>query len=148
MNDLLTREQVANILQVDIRNIINWEKDFSAFFSARDKKTGRYNDYDLELMAQIRELLEVELYTIEGAKRRLELTKIANGALGIEQNFKTTVFFMFSTIMQELERAREESRYLADQLELLRKERGRMLDNLKKEQKKTLWRFIYDRLSG
>ena len=148
MTGVLNIDQVAHILQVDIDVLKEWEIEFASYFSKNAKKPVCYDETDLETFAQIKELLEVELYTLEGAKRRLELTTLANGALGIEQNFKTTVFFMFSTIMQELERSREESRHLAYQLEMLRKEKGNIQEILKEEQRKTLWRFLVDRLGS
>jgi hypothetical protein len=91
---------------------------------------------------KIKELLHAELYTLNGAKRRLELDRSLSSALGIDHNFKTTVFFMFSAIMEELQNAREESRNLAKQLELLRKQKLSIEEQLFEEQNKGLLEFF------
>jgi DNA-binding transcriptional MerR regulator len=146
----LTIDQVSNVLQTEISTIRYWEKEFSEFLKIKCPKGQRvrYTEEHLETFAQIKELLYTELYTIKGAKRRLELERTLTSALGLEQNFKTTVFFMFSAIIQELQKTREESKNLARQLELLRKEKERIEERLTEEQQKSLWRFLTDKFGA
>jgi len=140
----LTIDQASNILQVEVSTLRYWEKEFSDFLNIKCPKgqRARYTEENLEVFAQIKELLYNEQYTIKGAKRRLEMERTLTSALGIEANFKTTVFFMFSAIIQELQKTREESKKLARQLELLRKEKEEIEDKLSEEQQKTLWQFL------
>lgn len=140
----LTIDQVSNILQVEISTLRYWEKEFNQFLNIKCPKgqRARYTEESIEIFAQIKELLYNEQYTIKGAKRRLEMERTLTSALGIEANFKTTVFFMFSAIIQELQKAREESKKLAHQLELLRKEKEEVEYRLTEEQQKSLWRFL------
>jgi DNA-binding transcriptional MerR regulator len=145
----LTIDQVSNILQVEVSTIRYWEKEFNQFLKINCPKGQRvrYNEEHLEVFAQIKELLYTEQYTIKGAKRRMELDRTLTSALGVEHNFRTTVFFMFSAIIQELQKSREESKNLAHQLELLRKEKERVEEKLNEEQQKTLWKFLTSKFS-
>lgn len=150
MRASLSVHQVSNILQVEVSTIRFWEKEFDEFLkiTCPKGKRIRYNETHLEIFGQIKELLYTEQYTIKGAKRRLELERTLTSALGIEQNFKSTVFFMFSAIMQELQKSREESRKLGHQLELLRKEKEEVEEKLSDEQQKSLWKFMADKISS
>ncbi|MGI6712966.1 MAG: MerR family transcriptional regulator [Bacillota bacterium] len=149
MDATLTIDQVSNILQVEVSTIRYWEKEFNQFLKINCPKGQRvrYNEEHLEVFAQIKELLYTEQYTIKGAKRRMELDRTLTSALGVEHNFRTTVFFMFSAIIQELQKSREESKNLAHQLELLRKEKERVEEKLNEEQQKTLWKFLTSKFS-
>lgn len=149
MDATLTIDQVSNILQVEVSTIRYWEKEFNQFLKINCPKGQRvrYNEEHLEDFAQIKELLYTEQYTIKGAKRRMELDRTLTSALGVEHNFRTTVFFMFSAIIQELQKSREESKNLAHQLELLRKEKERVEEKLNEEQQKTLWKFLTSKFS-
>jgi len=140
----LTIDQVGNILQVEVSTIRYWEKEFNEFLNINCPKGQRvrYTEEHLEIFGQIKELLYNEQYTIKGAKRRLEMERTLTSALGVEPNFKTTVFFMFSAIIQELQKTREESKKLAHQLELLRKEKEEVEERLTEEQQKSLWKFL------
>lgn len=140
----LTIDQVGNILQVEVSTLRYWEKEFNDFLNINCPKGQRvrYTEENLETFLQIKELLYNEQYTIKGAKRRLEMERTLTSALGIESNFKTTVFFMFSAIIQELQKTREESKKLSCQLELLRKEKEEVEDRLTEEQQKSLWKFL------
>jgi DNA-binding transcriptional MerR regulator len=140
----LTIDQVSNILQVEVSTLRYWEKEFSEFLNIKCQKgqRARYTEESVEMFSQIKELLYNEQYTIKGAKRRLEMERTLTSALGIEANFKTTVFFMFSAIIQELQKAREESKKLAHELELLRKEKEEIEYRLTEEQQKSLWKFL------
>ena len=110
MTEKLTIQQVSNILQVEVSTLRFWEKEFEEFLNLKSNRGTRkkYGQDQLEVFAQIKELLQSEQYTIKGAKRRLELDKTLTSALGIDQNFKTTVFHMFTDIMEELQKARKE----------------------------------------
>lgn len=147
MEPNLTIDQVSNILQTEVSTIRYWEKEFNDFLKINCPKGQRirYTEEHLEVFGQIKELLYAELYTIKGAKRRMELERTLTSTLGLEHNFKTTVFFMFSAIIQEMQKTREESKNLARQLELLRKEKERVEERLTEEQQKSLWRFFTDK---
>lgn len=140
----LTIDQASNILQVEVSTLRYWEKEFNDFLNINCPKGQRvrYTEESLEIFLQIKELLYNEQYTIKGAKRRLEMERTLTSALGIDANFKTTVFFMFSAIIQELQKTREESKKLSYQLELMRKEKEAVEDRLTEEQQKSLWKFL------
>ncbi|MEL7567805.1 MAG: MerR family transcriptional regulator [Dehalobacterium sp.] len=140
----LTIDQASNILQVEVSTLRYWEKEFNDFLNINCPKgqRARYTEESLEIFIQIKELLYNEQYTIKGAKRRLEMERTLTSALGIDANFKTTVFFMFSAIIQELQKSREESKKLSHQLELLRKEKEAVEDKLSEEQQKSIWKFL------
>ncbi|NLC76996.1 MAG: MerR family transcriptional regulator [Clostridia bacterium] len=150
MSDKLTIQQVSSILQVEVSTLRFWEKEFEEFFNIKEPK-GRRKRYDqnhLELFSQIKELLQTEQYTIKGAKRRLELERTLACAMGVDHNLKTTVFFMFSAIMEELGKAREESRRLADEVRHLRSLKEAAEIKLLEEQNKSLLEFLRDKLQA
>jgi len=143
----LTEKEVGEILQIGRSTLEDWLDQFSDFFSVSAAQ-GEFNEEDLETLTQIKELLQTELYTPAGAHRRLTIDRTLNSALGLEQNFKNTVFFMFSAIMEELRAAREESERLAQQLQALDLEKTLVEARLLAEQNKGLWEFIKGRLGG
>ncbi len=149
MPEKLTINQVSDILQVEPSTIRFWEKEFEEYLKVDCTKgrRKRYTEENLELFSSIKELLYTEQYTIKGAKRRLELDKALTSALGIEQNFKDTVVFMLSSIMEEMQKAREESRNLAKQVEMLRFEKQDMQERLIEEQNKGLIDFLMDKVA-
>jgi DNA-binding transcriptional MerR regulator len=148
LTEKLTIQQVSNILQVEVSTLRFWEKEFEEFLNLKSNRGTRkkYGQDQLEVFAQIKELLQSEQYTIKGAKRRLELDKTLTSALGIDQNFKTTVFHMFTAIMEELQKAREESKKLAYEVQLLRTEKEMIEGKLLEEQNKGLLEFLKDKL--
>jgi len=148
MEKNLTIQQVADILQVETSTVRFWEKEFAEFLDTRARKGQhkRFTHRHLEMLAQIKELLYTEMYTIKGAKRRLEMERTMSGALGIESNFKTTVFFMFSAIMQELQSYREESRKLGEKVRELHKQKARIEEMLIEERNKGFLDFIKDKI--
>ena len=145
----LTINQVSDILQVEASTIRFWEKEFEEYLKVDCTKgrRKRYTEENLELFSSIKELLYTEQYTIKGAKRRLELDQALTSALGIEQNFKDTVVFMLSSIMEEMQKAREESRRLAEQVELLRYEKQDIEGKLLEAQNRGLIEFLMDKVS-
>lgn len=145
----LTINQVSDILQVEPSTIRFWEKEFEDYLKVDCSKgrRKRYTEENLEMFSSIKELLYTEQYTIKGARRRLELDKALTSALGIEQNFKDTVVFMLSSIMEEMQKAREESRRLAEQVELLRYEKQDMEEKLIEAQNRNLFEFLKDKVS-
>lgn len=145
----LTINQVSDILQVESSTIRYWEKEFGEFLKVSCSKgtRKRYTEDNLEMFSSIKELLYTEQYTIKGAKRRLELDLSLTSALGIEQNFKDTVVFMLSSIMEEMQLAREESRNLAKQVELLRCEKQNIENRLIEAQNRGLLEFLADKVS-
>ncbi|WP_227765927.1 MerR family transcriptional regulator [Zhaonella formicivorans] len=148
MTEKLTIQQVSHILQVEVSTLRFWEKEFEEYLQLKGNKGARkrYNQDQLEVFSQIKELLQTEQYTIKGAKRRLELDRTLASALGVEQNFKTTVFHMFNAIMEELQKAREESKKLAHEVQLLRTEKELIEGKLLEEQNKGLFEFLRDKL--
>lgn len=148
MAEKLTIQQLSNILQVEVSTLRFWEKEFEEFLNLKNSRgtRKRYGQDQLEVFSKIKELLQSEQYTIKGAKRRLELDKTLTSALGIEQNFKTTVFQMFTAIMEELQNAREESKKLAYEVQLLRTEKEMIEEKLLEEQNKGLFEFLRDKL--
>jgi len=150
LSEKLTINQVSEILQVEPSTIRFWEKEFAEYLKINcpKGKRKRYTEEHLETFSQIKELLYTEQYTIKGAKRRLELEKTLTSALGIEHNFKNTVVFMLSSIMEELQKAREESKKLARQVELLRLEKKSIQDRLLEEQNKSLLEFLRGKITS
>lgn len=150
MSEKLTIQQISNILQVEVSTLRFWEKEFEDYLNIKGNKGARkrYTQDQLEIFAQIKELLQTEQYTIKGAKRRLELDRTLASALGVEQNFKTTVFHMFNAIMEELQKAREESRRLAHEVQLLRMEKEMIEGKLIEEQNKGFFEFLKDKLQA
>lgn len=148
MPDKLTIQQISSILQIEVSTLRFWEKEFQEFLQIRESKgkRKRYGQNQLELFSQIKELLQTEQYTIKGAKRRLELERTLTSAMGVEHNLKTTVFFMFSAIMEELQKSREESVRLADEVHRLRNLNETTEIKLLAEQEKSLLEFLRDKL--
>ncbi len=148
MEQSLTLQQVSAILQVEPSTVRFWEKEFAEFLNVRVKRGQhkRFSQKHLETLNQIKELLYTDVYTIKGAKRRLQMEKMLNSALGIESNFKTTVFFMFSAIMQELQRYKEENIKLAEQVGELRKQKMKIEEQLQEERKKGFLQFFKDKV--
>jgi DNA-binding transcriptional MerR regulator len=148
LDNQLTIKQVSTILQAEISTIRFWEKEFAEYMAERSYKgqRKRFSEHDLEVLCNIKELLQTEMYTIKGAKRRLELEKTLSVAMGVDQSFKTTVFFMFSSIMQELQAAREESRALATQILKLEQEKSDVVEKLDKEKNKSFIEFFKNKI--
>lgn len=144
----LTLQQVATILQVETSTVRFWEKEFAQFLNIKNKKGQhkRFTEKNLEVFNQIKELLYTEQYTIKGAQRKLEMERTLTSGLGIESNFKTTVFFMFSAIMRELQAYREDSRKLAEQVRELREEKIKVEEKLIEERNKGLLDFLKDKI--
>lgn len=144
----LTLKQVSTILEVETSTVRFWEKEFAEFLLVRSGKGQhkRFSEKSMETLAQIKDLLHTEQYTIKGAKRRLEMDRSLNSAIGVDNNFKTTVFFMFSAIIQELQAYRLESRELAAKLVDLQLEKSEIEEKLAVEQSKSLLDFIKNKL--
>lgn len=136
----LTIKEVSSILQVEESTIRFWEKEFEEYLNLDVQKgqRKRYTQQQLEILSKIKELLHTELYTIKGAKRRLDLDNSIADPLAIQHNFKTTVIYMLSSIMKELQKTQEESRKLAQEVELLKRERNKIAAQLAEEQNKSL----------
>jgi DNA-binding transcriptional MerR regulator len=145
----LTIKQLASILQVELSTIRHWEKEFAEYLGQAVLKNQRklFTTWQLEVFSKIKDLLKTEQYTIEGAKRRLELDNILTYSLGVEHNFKTTVFIMLSAIMQELQASRQESRELARQVAKLQVEKNQVEEQLQEEQNRGLFDFLKTKLN-
>lgn len=150
MERYLALQQVSEILQVESSTVRFWEKEFADFLDVKGKKGQhkRFSEKHLEIFSQIKELLYTEMYTIKGARRRLEMERTLTSALGIESNFKTTVFFMFSSIMQELQNYREESKKLAEQVRILHEQKNAIEELLSEERNKSLFEFVKTKIQA
>lgn len=148
MSERLTINQISAILQVKIKTLEFWEREFQEFMETplSKSKDRTYSQQDLELLSQVKELLLTEQYTVKGAKRRLELERTLTSAMGVEHNLKATIFFMFSAIMEELQKSREESQKLADEVYRLRSSKEDVEIKLLEEQNKSLLEFVRDKL--
>jgi DNA-binding transcriptional MerR regulator len=137
LTEKITIQQMSNILQVEVSTLRFWEKEFEEYLNLKNNRGSRkrYGQDQLEIFSQIKELLQAE-----------ELDKTLASALGIEQNFKTTVFHMFTAIMEELQKTREESKKLAYEVQLLRTEKEMIESKLWEEQNKGLFDFLKDKL--
>lgn len=133
MKKKLTVQEVARIIHEEDSTIRFWEKEFKDYLQIRAEKgkRERYTAENLEMFTKIHELLHTEMYTIKGAKRRLELDRTVEDSLGVEHNFKTTVLYMFSNILSELQEARKETEKLAVKL--------RKLEEINELMEKELW---------
>ncbi|MBF0495453.1 MAG: MerR family transcriptional regulator [Deltaproteobacteria bacterium] len=69
--------EVSTILNVPRSTILFWEKEFSSVLNVKrtEGKHRRFTSKDVEVLGDIKRLLNEEKYTIAGAKRRLEITK-------------------------------------------------------------------------
>lgn len=150
MTERLTIAQVSRILRVEIKTIRNWERDFNSFLwqEKQENKEEGFDEDQLEIFSQIKELLQTEQYTVKGAKRRLELDRTLASAMGVEHNLKTTVFHMFSAIMEELQKSREESKRLADEVYRLRELKETAEIRLYEEQNKSLLEFVRSKMQS
>lgn len=143
MTGNVTMQQLATILQVELKTLRLWEDEFKEFIRVNPNRYSRkYNEKQVETFLKIKELLQTEMYTIAGAKRRMELDRTLSSAISVDHNFKTTVVFMFSAIMQELQASREESRKLGRQLEAISNEKTTIEAQLLEEQNKSLLEFL------
>ncbi|HEX3032323.1 MAG TPA: MerR family transcriptional regulator [Bacillota bacterium] len=148
-DSFLSIKQVAVIIQVELSTIRYWEREFAEYLGPGIFRNQRkyFSQNQLEVFTKIKELLKTEQYTIDGAKRRLELDRILSSSLGVEHNFKTTVFMMLSAIMQELHAAAQQSRELAEQVARLREEKLQVEEQLQEEQSKGLLDFLKTKLN-
>jgi len=144
MEQYLALNQISEILQVEHSTIRFWEKEFADFLNIKTRRGQhkRFTPEHLEMFDQIKELLYTDMYTIKGARRRLEMDRTLNSALGIESNFKTTVLFMFSAIMRELQNSKEETRALRVEVRNLRDQKSKIEDLLLEEKNKGLFEFL------
>jgi len=67
--------EVSRILGVESHTLRYWEKEFKDFIKPRriSKKNRVYDDTDVAVLKSIRDLLNVELFTIAGARRQMYL---------------------------------------------------------------------------
>lgn len=144
MEEQLTLKQVANIMQVETSTVRFWEKEFSEFLEQPDYKgqRKRFSQNNLEKLAQIKELLQTEQYTIKGAKRRIEIDRSLATSLGFDPNFKTTALFMFSSIMEEIHAYRNEIIELRYIVESLNVEKTLTEEKIAETQNKGLFEFL------
>ena len=67
--------EVSRILDVESHTLRYWEKEFKDFVKPRrvSKKNRVYSEGDIDTLRAIKELLNVELFTIAGARRQMYL---------------------------------------------------------------------------
>lgn len=148
MKKKMTVKEVAQIFQVEESTIRFWEKEFKEFLNIKTEKGQRYRytPENLEMFSKIRELLHTEMYTIKGARRRLELDRTVGDSLGVDHNFKTTVLFMFSSILHELQQARGEAEVLYSEVQELKEAKNLMEAKLWEARNRGLFDFIRKRM--
>lgn len=143
-----TVQQASRILEVDKETLLSWEKEFAEYLKLElyNGKKRRYNQKQMETLSKIKDLLFIEQYTIKGAKRRMDIDNILLDPLGVDSNFKSTVVFMLSSIMKELQKTQDESKKLAAQVEYLRDEKKQISNKLWEEQNKGIKSFFFKKL--
>ncbi len=144
MEKKLTVKEVAQIMQEEESTIRYWEKEFQDYLNVKANKgvRKRYTPQNLEMFTKISELLHTEMYTIKGAKRRLELDRTVGDSLGVEHNFKTTVVFMFSCILNELQQSRTEAAALSEKVQQLQHTKNMMEKELREAQNKGILKLF------
>lgn len=72
--------EASRMLGVESHTLRYWEKEFKDFIKPRrvSKKNRVYDPNDLTILQTIRDLLNVELFTIAGARRQMYLRTAAN----------------------------------------------------------------------
>ncbi|MBI4773687.1 MAG: MerR family transcriptional regulator [Deltaproteobacteria bacterium] len=72
-----TSSEVSAQLNVPRSTLRYWEKEFADFISTQETsgKHRRYGPREVEILKEIKELLEVKKYTIAGAKRRMSVNR-------------------------------------------------------------------------
>ena len=68
-----TIREVADRFGIEPSTLRYWEEEFGRHLRLRRNRRNQreYSESDIEVIKKIHELMHVELYTIEGAKRRL-----------------------------------------------------------------------------
>lgn len=144
----LSVQQVSKILQVEVKTIRLWAKEFGEYIhvDGAQVEPGSFSPGEIEVLAKIKNLIHEEKYTIAGAKRRLELDRLTIAPVGADNTFKDTVVSMFTAIMGELQAAREESKKLAMEVEKLRLERNALESRLWEEQNMSIVELFRTRI--
>ncbi len=78
---------VSDATQVPKPTLRYWEKEFSQFLRLKKSQGNqrRYSEQNIKVIEEIKYLLNVEKYTIAGAKRRMKLMR------GEKQDFKNVL---------------------------------------------------------
>ncbi|MFC2150755.1 MerR family transcriptional regulator [Calditrichota bacterium] len=77
--------QVSDELGVDAHVLRYWETEFKELAPKKSRSGKRmYRAEDVELAKRIRDLLHVERFTIEGARRRLQIERKLSNSTGNE----------------------------------------------------------------
>jgi len=73
----LTSTEVSEQLGVPRSTLRYWEKEFEEFLNTQEGKGKhrRYGPREIEILKEIKELLEVKKYTLAGAKRRMSVNQ-------------------------------------------------------------------------
>lgn len=69
--------EVSNYTGINISTLRYWEKEFSQYLRPERTAGGQrlYSNENIKILQEIKYLVEVEKYTIDGAKRRMHLNR-------------------------------------------------------------------------
>ena len=91
--------EVSKYLGINISTLRYWEKEFHQFLRTSRTEGGqrRYTPENIKVLQEIKYLIEVEKYTIEGVKRRMQINR---------QNQKTFKAIL-SEALNEIEKGKD-----------------------------------------
>ncbi|MEZ4744512.1 MAG: MerR family transcriptional regulator [Calditrichia bacterium] len=74
--ELLKVREVCELLSISPHTLRYWEKEFEGYLNPYRSKGGHrlYDDHNIRKLLEIRFLLKEELYSINGAKNRLNIS--------------------------------------------------------------------------
>ena len=74
-----TSSEISAQLKIPRSTLRYWEKEFADFIQTQETsgKHRRYGPREIEVLKEIKELLDVKKYTIAGAKRRMAVNRDA-----------------------------------------------------------------------
>ena len=100
-NQKLGIGEVSNYLGINISTLRYWEKEFQQFLRTSRTSGGqrRYTAENIKILQEIKYLVEVEKYTIEGTKRRMQLNRQN------QKSFKT----ILSEALTEIEKGKNKT---------------------------------------
>jgi len=124
--------EVAKLLELEPYVLRYWEKEFDLLEPSKTESGQRaYQRDDIELLATIRELLYTEMFTIDGARRQLELasegepsylTQRAGGESSEDEEVLEELEWENEQLRREIEEAHEDRLRLEAEVERLEDE--------------------------
>jgi DNA-binding transcriptional MerR regulator len=100
--------EVSEILNTPASQLRFWSGEFDLKIRKNRKGDRLFQKEDMEMLRQIRYLLKVEGYTIEGAKKHLKLHK--NVEVKVEMNATSSDLSLIKTELLALKKSLEEIR--------------------------------------